>query len=262
MTVHRPMEITIARPTFRWGSVISAPLLVIVVKPLNARIASATDATNPPAPASLLPASKEMPPAHSAAIPKSAIPTPEDASDDEKARIRALNKLVDDEWAQWTKECDTGGGCTYYAMQALIMGGVFERSVMEGVVQITSVIEEKIKKLPKAEQEKALSDMAASLQSGMPPRENPRINISVDSVHGSGPLAHVHCVIHGNCNYKQTGLLQAYTAHHLLQAPPKRYGFASGCQAFGHRELLGVLQSFGLVSAPGVTRAAPSAGAR
>ncbi|MFC4251731.1 MAG: DUF5938 domain-containing protein [Sinimarinibacterium flocculans] len=137
------------------------------------------------------------------------------------------------------------------------MGGVFERSVMEGVVQITSVIEEKIKKLPKAEQEKALSDMAASLQSGMPPRENPRINISVDSVHGSGPLAHVHCVIHGNCNYKQTGLLQAYTAHHLLQAPPKRYGFASGCQAFGHRELLGVLQSFGLVSAPVVTRAAP-----
>jgi hypothetical protein len=64
-------------------------------------------------------------------------------------------------------------------------------------------------------------------------------------------------VIHGNCNYKQTGLLQAYAAYHLLQAPPKRYGFASGCQAFGHRELLGVLQSFGLVSAPVVTRAAP-----
>jgi hypothetical protein len=137
------------------------------------------------------------------------------------------------------------------------MGGVFERKVMEGVVQITGVIEEQIKKLPKAEQEKALSDMAASLQSGMPPRENPRINISVDSVHASGPLAHVHCAIHGNCNYKQTGLLQAYAAYHLLQAPPRRYGFASGCQAFGHRELLGVLQSFGLVSAPQVTRAAP-----
>jgi short subunit dehydrogenase-like uncharacterized protein len=132
-------------------------------------------------------------------------------------------------------------------------GGVFARPVMEGVVQITGVIEEKIKKLPKAEQEKALSDMAASLQSGMPPRENPRENISVDSVHASGPLGHAHCVIHGNCNYKQTGLLQAYAAYHLLQAPPKRYGFASGCQAFGHRELLGVLQSFGLVSKPQLT---------
>ncbi|NKF21864.1 DUF5938 domain-containing protein [Solimonas marina] len=133
------------------------------------------------------------------------------------------------------------------------MGGVFERTVMEGVVQITSVVEEKIKKLPKAEAEKELSAMAASLQAGMPPRENPRLNTSVDSVHASGPLGHAHCVIHGVCNYKQTGLLQAYVAYHLLQAPPKRYGFASGCQAFGHRELLGVLQSFGLVSRPELT---------
>ena len=39
----------------------------------------------------------------------------------------------------------------------------------------------------------------------MPPRENPRINISLDSVHASGPLGRAHCVIHGNCNYKQTG---------------------------------------------------------
>lgn len=133
------------------------------------------------------------------------------------------------------------------------MGGVFERTVMEGVVQITSVVEEKIKKLPKAEQEKALSDMAASLQSGMPPRENQRINTSLDSVHASGPAGRAHCVIHGTCNYKQTGLLQAYAAYHLLQAPPARHGFASGCQAFGHRQLLGVLQSFGLVSRPVMT---------
>ena len=57
-------------------------------------------------------------------------------------------------------------------------------------------------------------------------------------------------MIHGHCNYKQTGLLQADTAYSLLQAPPKRVGFASACQAFGHRELLGVLQSFGLVQKP------------
>ena len=130
------------------------------------------------------------------------------------------------------------------------MGGVFAREVMEGVVQITQAVEDKIKKMPKDEQEKALSDMAASLQAGMPPRENQRINTSVDSVMASGPAGRAHCVIHGTCNYKQTGLLQAYVAYHLCQAPPKRYGFASGCQAFGHRELLGVLQNFGLVKAP------------
>ena len=39
----------------------------------------------------------------------------------------------------------------------------------------------------------------------------------------------------------------------LLQTPPKRVGFASGCQAFGHRELLGVLRSFGLVAEPQLT---------
>ena len=87
----------------------------------------------------------------------------------------------------------------------------------------------------------------------MPPRENPRLNKSLDSVHASGPLGRAHCVIHGNSNYKQTGLLQAYAAYSLLQRPPRRAGFASGCQAFGHRELLGVLSSFGLVREPVVT---------
>jgi hypothetical protein len=39
----------------------------------------------------------------------------------------------------------------------------------------------------------------------------------------------------------------------LLQQAPKRAGFASACQAFGHRELLGVLRSFGLVMEPVLT---------
>jgi hypothetical protein len=84
----------------------------------------------------------------------------------------------------------------------------------------------------------------------MPPRENPWLNKSLDSVHGSGPLARVHCVIHGNQNYKQTGVLQAYAAAQLLGGAQKRVGFASGCKAFGHRELLGVLRSYGFVAEP------------
>ncbi|MDN5750234.1 MAG: DUF5938 domain-containing protein [Pseudonocardia sp.] len=43
---------------------------------------------------------------------------------------------------------------------------------------------------------------------------------------------------------------QAYAAYSLLQQPPRRSGFASACQAFGHRELLGVLRNFGLVFNP------------
>jgi len=134
-----------------------------------------------------------------------------------------------------------------------VAGGVFSREVMKNVVATQQMVEEKIKTLPRDQQEAALADIAASVQASMPPRENPRVNISLDSVYASGPLARVHCVIHGNCNYKQTGLLQAYAAYSLLQQPPRRAGLASGCQAFGHRELLGALRSFGLVLDPVVT---------
>ncbi|MET0741681.1 MAG: DUF5938 domain-containing protein [Candidatus Nanopelagicales bacterium] len=133
------------------------------------------------------------------------------------------------------------------------IGGILNRTVMEGVVQTVKMVEEQIKTLPREQQEPALAEVAASVQAGMPPRENPRINISVDSVYASGPLGRAHCVIHGNSNYKQTGLLQAYAAYSLLQQPPHRVGFASACQAFGHRELLGLLKSFGLVLDPVLT---------
>jgi len=134
-----------------------------------------------------------------------------------------------------------------------VAGGVFDRGVMEGVVATVKLVEEQIKTLPADQQEAALAQVAGSVQAGMPPRENPRLNTSLDSVYASGPLGRAHCVIHGNCNYKQTGLLQAYAAYSLLQQPPKRTGFSSACQAFGHRELLGVLRSFGLVMAPILT---------
>ncbi|HWO61765.1 MAG TPA: DUF5938 domain-containing protein, partial [Umezawaea sp.] len=109
---------------------------------------------------------------------------------------------------------------------------------------------EQIRPLDPVAQEAALSDIAAGLQADMPPRENPRVNTSIDSVHASGPLGRVHVAIHGNSNYKQTGLLQAFAAYSLLQQAPRRVGFASACQAFGHRELLGVLRNFGLVLNP------------
>jgi hypothetical protein len=115
------------------------------------------------------------------------------------------------------------------------------------------MVKEKIKPLPLAQQEEELGKIASGLQASMPPRENPRINTSVESVYASGQLGRKHVVIHGNCNYKQTGMLQAYAAHHLLQQAPNRVGFGSGCQAFGHRTLLGQLRAFGLVMNPIVT---------
>ncbi|MEV6324987.1 DUF5938 domain-containing protein [Nocardia sp. NPDC051787] len=134
-----------------------------------------------------------------------------------------------------------------------VLGGVFNRPLMLGVPQIVQAVIEQVKDLPVEEKYRVLTEQASAVRSEMPPRENPRVNTSLDSVHASGPLARAHCVIYGNCNYKQTGLLQAFAANWLLQAPPKQVGFASACQAFGHRELLGVLRGFGLVAEPVLT---------
>ncbi len=134
-----------------------------------------------------------------------------------------------------------------------VYGGVFAREVMDNVVNMTKMIDTDIKPLPFKEQEAALAKMAESVQGDMPPRENPRLNSSIDSVYASGPLGRAHVLIHGNCNYKQTGLMQAWAAMNLLQQPPRCVGFASACQAFGHHEILGTLRAFGLVMKPIVT---------
>jgi short subunit dehydrogenase-like uncharacterized protein len=134
-----------------------------------------------------------------------------------------------------------------------VLGGVQNRPLMLGVPQIVAAALGQIEGLPEDEKIRVLTEQASAVMNQMPPRESTQVNTSLDSVHASGPMARAHCVINGNCNYKQTGLLQAYAAHSLLQQPPNRAGFASGCQAFGHRELLAVLRGFGLVMEPSLT---------
>ena len=93
-----------------------------------------------------------------------------------------------------------------------VLGGVFNKPLMLGVPQIVAAALEATKDMNPDDRYAALAQTAASVMNTMPPRENPRVNKSVDSVHASGPLGRAHCVIYGNCNYKQTGLLQAYAA--------------------------------------------------
>jgi copper chaperone CopZ len=57
----------------------------------------------------------------------------------------------------------------------------------------------------------------------------------------------------GNATYLQTGAIQAYTARQLIVNGPRKAGFASACTAFGHREILGMLQGFGFLGDPLVT---------
>lgn len=130
------------------------------------------------------------------------------------------------------------------------LGGVFNRPLMLGVPQIVAAALQQMEGLSQEEKYRVIDEQSAQVRSEMPPRENPRINTSLDSVYASGPLGRAHCVIHGNCNYKQTAVMNVHAAAHLLQQPPRKAGFASSCQAFGHRELLGTLRAFGLVLEP------------
>lgn len=134
-----------------------------------------------------------------------------------------------------------------------VLGGIINRPLMMAVPGLVTAILEGVADLDVEQKLAVLHEQAGGVTPQMPPRENPRINISVDSVHASGPLGRVHTVIYGNCNYKQTGLLNAYAAAQLVEGGNRKVGFASACQAFGPKELLGVLKSFGLVQDPVIT---------
>jgi hypothetical protein len=66
---------------------------------------------------------------------------------------------------------------------------------------------------------------------------------------GRGSTSFAQCTMFGTCAYRQTGLIQAFAAHHLALAAPRKVGFASPCEAFGHRELLHALETYGLSKA-------------
>lgn len=125
-------------------------------------------------------------------------------------------------------------------------GGLLDRQIMEGVAATEKMFEEQIRSLPRAEQEKKLAEMANAVQGGTPPRENAREQRTIDVVAGRGSTDYVQCVVFGTCCYRQTGLIQAFAAHNLVHAAPRKAGFASAAEAFGHRELLRVLESHGL----------------
>ena len=92
-----------------------------------------------------------------------------------------------------------------------------------------------------------LAEIADSVQPGSPPRENRRMQRTVDVVVGRGNLESVRVYAHGQGAYLMTGLIQAFAAHHLVHQPPRKVGFASPGEAFGHREIIAALEAYGFV---------------
>ncbi len=129
------------------------------------------------------------------------------------------------------------------------IGGLLDRQIMENVAATEEMFEKEIRPLPQAERERKLAEMANAVQGTTPPRENTHEHRTIDVVVGRGSLDHAQCVVFGTCCYRQTGLIQAFAAHHLVHAAPRKVGFASAAEAFGHREVLAVLENHGLAKA-------------
>jgi Family of unknown function (DUF5938)/Saccharopine dehydrogenase NADP binding domain len=126
-------------------------------------------------------------------------------------------------------------------------GGLLDRSIMESIVGGQRAYQENIKHLPPDEQRRVLAEIADSVQPGLPPRENRRMQRTVDVVVGRGSLESIRVYAHGQGAYLMTGLIQAFAAHHLVHQPPRKLGFASPGEAFGHREILAALEAYGFV---------------
>ena len=125
-------------------------------------------------------------------------------------------------------------------------GGLLDRSIMEGIVAGQRDYQEKIKPLPPEEQRAVLAGIADSMQPGLPPRENRRQQRTVDVVVGRGTWRRSGCPRRGR-RLPPDGPDPGVPAHHLVHQPPRRVGFASPGEAFGHHELLGALEAYGFV---------------
>jgi hypothetical protein len=125
--------------------------------------------------------------------------------------------------------------------------GFTSRELMEQVVAMQTMYENDIKPLSADEQAVQLKAIGESIQSGMPPRENPLVHRCVDFVKGRGGNNTASCTVRSFNPYQLTGVIQAATANFLINGHQLESGFVSACQAVGYQELMGQLQNFGMI---------------
>lgn len=127
--------------------------------------------------------------------------------------------------------------------------GFYDNPAMRMVASLGQKWDAEYSKLPKAHQDAVLQQIVSSTTPSMPPRERTTLNRSIDIAIGRGQLSSVRAVVHSITPYIATGALQAAAVLKLLDGEFARAGFASACQAFGHRYLLGFLEQRGLARA-------------
>lgn len=102
--------------------------------------------------------------------------------------------------------------------------------------------------LPENQLRTVLDKMATGITPSTPPRESRQVHRSIDICLATGNNVAVKSTIFSTGGYLTTGLLQAYAASRLVSETPRVVGVRSPSEVFGHRELMGTLQSYGYAS--------------
>ena len=123
--------------------------------------------------------------------------------------------------------------------------GNTDRELMEGVIALQQQFESEVRAIEDpTERKAALDKMVDAVEPFMPPRELTLIHRSCDIASGTGSAGGRKVVLQGTGPYTQTGMIQAATSAMLLSEGTQKAGFATACEAVGHRYLLGQLKSF------------------
>jgi hypothetical protein len=101
--------------------------------------------------------------------------------------------------------------------------------------------------IPEQQLRPLMDHMARTIAPATPPRESRQVHRSIDICLATGNNVAVKSTIFSTGGYLTTGLLQAYAATRLAKEAPRVHGMHSPSEMFGHRALLGALQSFGYV---------------
>lgn len=122
------------------------------------------------------------------------------------------------------------------------------QDIYKRVLELERAYKVQLQWIPDEQLVPLLDRMAAGMTPTMPPRESRQLHRTIDWCHGRGNNVAASCTIYGTGGYLMTALLQAYCAMRLARGAPAATGFRSPSEAFGHRELMGVLQSYGLAN--------------
>lgn len=122
------------------------------------------------------------------------------------------------------------------------------QDIYKRVVELERAYKVQLQWIPEDQLIPLLDKLAANMTPTMPPRESRHIHRTIDWCHARGNNVATSCTIYGTGGYLMTGVLQAYGAMRLARGTPATGGFLSPSQAFGHRELLGALQTQGLAN--------------